>query len=96
METKPIEKKLSIWDRLKAETPKFWRHIGILGASVLGLGISLAAAQKEYILPFLNPEIPGYLIVIGTVMGALAPLAVKTPPDCKPAKPTSTADGDDL
>lgn len=75
----------SIWDRLKSETPKFWRKIGAIGGSFVGIGTALGIAVDKYKIDWFPDHIPGYLIVAGTVMLGLAPLAVKNPPS--PPKP---------
>ncbi len=90
------EIKLTLWERLKLETPKFWKKIGALGGSVVTLGIALLGLEEKYHFGILPAYVYGYLITGGTVMALLPALAVKTPPDSSIQKPKTTADSDDL
>lgn len=88
------EIKLTLWERLKLETPKFWKKIGVIGGSLVTIGIALLGLEEKYHFGILPAYVYGYLITGGTVMGLLPAFAVKTPPDANVQKPT--ADGDDL
>lgn len=90
------EIKISIWDRLKLETPKFWKKIGVLGGAAVAFAGGLQLLIEKYSITFLPDSICGYIAVGGFVAITLAPLAVKTPPDSSIQKPKTTADSDDL
>lgn len=67
---------VTIYKRIKSETPRFWKKVRYLMVTCGAIGASLIALPKEYV--FWMPEnIPGILVTIGTVGTALASLTVQ-------------------
>lgn len=66
------EIKLTIWQRLKAETPVFFKKVQIFAVALAGLGGSLAAIHG------IPVEWSTILITVGTTAAAVAQFAVKT------------------
>lgn len=61
----------SIHDRLKSDTPKFWKGIRKIMAGCATIGAGLVALPPERI-SFLPANLPGILMSIGVVGVALA------------------------
>jgi hypothetical protein len=66
---------ITIYKRIRSETPKFWKKVRYLMITCGAIGGSLIALPKEY-TAWLPENIPGILITIGTVGTALASLTV--------------------
>ncbi|MBO0360772.1 hypothetical protein J0X19_22620 [Hymenobacter sp. BT186] len=74
--------KLTVWDRLKMPTPRFFRRVRAIGAALGALGMVLTTTQVP--LPAIIITIGSYLILAGSVAAAISSVAVEpemgTPP----------------
>jgi amino acid permease len=66
-----MEKKYSFWERIKSDTPLFFKKLQVLGAGLVTLSLSLS---KIGVIP---PVITGIAAAVGTTLAAVAQLAVK-------------------
>jgi len=64
--------KLSLWDRLRGETPAFFKRIQTIGIAISGLATTLASL---HVLP---GAVTGVLIAVGATATAVSQFAVKT------------------
>lgn len=67
--------KLTVWDRLKMPTPRFFRRVRAIGAALGALGMVLTTTQVP--LPALVITIGSYLILAGSVAAAISSVAVE-------------------
>ena len=67
-----IEPKLTAWQRFKADTPKFFKKVQIIAASLAALGGTLATIHG------IPVELSTVLITIGSTAAAVAQFTVKT------------------
>jgi hypothetical protein len=81
-----MEKKLSLWQRIMADTPAFFKKAQVLGAGLVTLAVSLS---KIGIVP---PAISAIATAIGATIATVSQFAVKqTEPnttDSDKAEPT--------
>lgn len=68
-------KELSVLERLKAPTPKFFKKLRTIGLILAAAGGALVTAPV--MLPTIVVTIGGYLIVAGTVASAVSQAAVE-------------------
>jgi|GEM_PF-333205 len=66
---------LSIWQRLNAPTPKFFRRIRNIGLVLGAVGAALLAQPVE--LPGFLSTLATYLVMAGTVASAISQAAVE-------------------
>ena len=66
-----METKYTLWQRIAADTPTFFKNIQLLGLSLAGLGTSLSQVQG------VPPKIITILISAGTAIAVIAQFAVK-------------------
>jgi len=69
---------MELFERLKAKTPKFWKKVQYIGASLatIGFGILAVPATSGIALPFLVAQIANYAVIIGLTAGGVSQLAV--------------------
>lgn len=67
--------KLTVWDRLKLPTPRFFRKVRAIGAALGALGLVLTTTQVP--LPAIIITIGSYLILAGSVAAAISSVAVE-------------------
>ena len=69
---------MELLERLTAKTPKFWKRVQYIGASLasIGLGILAVPATSGIALPFLIAQIANYAVIIGLTAGGVSQLAV--------------------
>jgi ABC-type xylose transport system permease subunit len=67
---------MSILNRLKAPTPRFFRHLRNIGLTMAAVGGALLTAPVS--LPAVLVTVGGYLTVAGTVIGAVSQATVST------------------
>ena len=72
-----------IISRFFAESPKFFKRLKAIGASVSGTGIALAAISG---IPPTLAEIGAKMIWIGATMVAVSQLTCQDPTDVTPSK----------
>ena len=70
-----IKSSMTLAERLKSPTPKFFRTVRKIGLSVAAIGGALLAAPVG--LPVALVTVAGYLTVAGGVMTAVAQVAVE-------------------
>jgi hypothetical protein len=70
---------MSVVQRLKAPTPKFFKTLQLIGISLATAGGALLAAKGQ--LPAPVTDIAGYLAVAGGVVTAVSQTAVHEQPD---------------
>ena len=66
-----MEKNYTIWQRITANTPSFFKKVQLFGLAVAGLGTSLAQ------VPGISSKLTTTLISAGSVMAIVAQFAVK-------------------
>ncbi|POY34715.1 hypothetical protein C3K47_18960 [Solitalea longa] len=69
------DKKITLVDRVKSPTPKFFRKIRTIGLMIGAVGGALLAAPVA--LPAVVGTIAGYLATIGVVASAVSQTAVR-------------------
>ncbi|MES2287540.1 MAG: hypothetical protein V4547_17735 [Bacteroidota bacterium] len=62
----------SIVERLKAETPPFWKKIRNLGIGIGAAGTALVVAKQQFVMEWLSEPFCEKMIVIGVVCTALS------------------------
>jgi len=67
--------KLTVWDRFKLPTPRFFRKVRAIGAALGALGLVLTTTQVP--LPAVLVTIGSYLILAGSVAAAVSSVAVE-------------------
>jgi hypothetical protein len=69
---------MELIDRLKAPTPKFWKRVQRIGASLatIGFGILAIPATSGIALPLIVVNLANYALVVGITAGGVAQLAV--------------------
>ncbi|WP_022823870.1 hypothetical protein [Hymenobacter norwichensis] len=67
--------KLTVWNRLKMPTPRFFRRVRAIGAALGALGVVLTTTPV--VLPALVITIGSYLILAGSVAAAISSVAVE-------------------
>ena len=80
---------MTLVERAKAPTPKFFRILRSIGLALLGLSGSVAAAPV--LLPAAVVSAAGYAAVAGSVLSAVSQLTVDTPATPLQSNPTATA-----
>ena len=80
---------MTLVERAKAPTPKFFRILRSIGLALLGLSGSVAAAPV--LLPAAVVSAAGYAAVAGSVLSAVSQLTVDTPATPLQSNPTTTA-----
>jgi hypothetical protein len=71
---------MTITERIKAPTPKFWKKVQKIGLTIGAIGTALIAAPIT--LPALVVSAAGYMVVAGTVTAGLSQLTVKDNEQC--------------
>lgn len=68
----------NIYNRLKAESPTFFKRLGIICTTILAIGLAIITLKEQNpnSMLWLNDAIGGYLITIGTVGGLVAKMTV--------------------
>lgn len=66
---------MTVMQRAKKPTPKFFRKLRNIGLSVAAVGASIVAAPVA--LPAILVKLAGYLAVAGTVMTSVSQVSVK-------------------
>lgn len=66
---------ITVYKRIKSETPKFWKKVRRLMITCGVVGGALIVLPKEHI-SWLPENIPGILVTMGTVGTALASMTV--------------------
>ncbi|MCO4293067.1 hypothetical protein NF867_09345 [Solitalea sp. MAHUQ-68] len=69
------DKKITLVDRVKSPTPKFFRKVRTIGLMIGAVGGALLAAPVA--LPAVVGTIAGYLATIGVVASAVSQTAVR-------------------
>ena len=64
----------NIINRVQDTTPKFFRILRTIGITLAAVGAAVATSPVE--LPGIITKIAGYLVVAGSVMGAVSQTAV--------------------
>lgn len=64
-----------IWDRINAETPKFWKKVMTFMLSCVGAGAVLKGAPVE-VLGHLPHSLPDMLVTVGTTGTLLSKLTI--------------------
>lgn len=67
--------KLTLWDRLKLPTPRFFRKVRAIGTALGALGVVLTTTQVP--LPAIVVAIGSYLVLAGSVAAAISSVAVE-------------------
>jgi len=69
---------MELLERLTAKTPKFWKKVQYIGASLatIGFGILAVPATSGIALPLLVAQIANYAVIIGLTAGGVSQLAV--------------------
>lgn len=67
--------RLSVLQRAKAPTPKFFKILKLIGLSLAGASASILAAPIEF--PAIVTTIAGYVAVAGTVVTAVSQVTVE-------------------
>ncbi len=80
---------MTLVERAKAPTPKFFRILRSIGLALLGISSTVAAAPV--LLPAAVVGAAGYVAVAGSVLSAVSQLTVDTPAAALQSKPTATA-----
>ena len=64
--------------RISAPTPKFWKRVQRIGASLATVAFTILAvpATSGIALPFLVAQIANYAVIIGLTAGGVSQLAV--------------------
>ncbi len=75
---------MSIVNRLKAPTPRFFKRLRAIGITLAAVGGAIVTAPV--ILPAAVVTAGGYLVVAGTVIGAVSQATVKKEDDEKANK----------
>ncbi|WP_342644605.1 hypothetical protein [Mucilaginibacter sp. CSA2-8R] len=65
--------KMGLWARLKSDTPRFFKKVQWLGASLVTLSAALVAVPG---LPAVIVPVLGYVATVGGVMAAVSQFAV--------------------
>lgn len=84
--------KLTVWDRLKLPTPRFFRKVRAIGAALGALGVVLTTTQVP--LPAILITIGSYLILAGSVAAAISSVVVEPEvgtPALPPVRPTASS-----
>jgi hypothetical protein len=66
-----MEKTYSLWERISAATPLFFKRLQVFALGIAGLGGTLAT------VPGVPEKLPTILISAGTAVAAIAQFAVK-------------------
>lgn len=66
---------MEILDRLKTETPKFFKGVQKLGVVLLAIGVGLKTAPEGVAIPDLVVKLSGYLATAGFIMSTVASFA---------------------
>ena len=72
-----MKKELSVSERIKAPTPKFFKILRTIGVIVGAIGGAIVAAPVA--LPAIVTTIATYLVTAGTVAAVLSQTAVELP-----------------
>lgn len=72
---------IELWNRLTANSPKFFKKLQYFGLYLTGLGGGLIAIPG---IPEKIATIGGYIITAGAVISVVAKLPVTNPNDVKP------------
>lgn len=78
---------MTLVERAKAPTPKFFRLLRSLGLALLGISSTVAAAPV--LLPASIVGAAGYVAVAGSVLTAVSQLTVDTTAETPPAIPNA-------
>lgn len=70
-----MEKELSLIERFKAPTPKFWKKVRNIGLTIGAVGGGLLTLPVS--LPASVITIAGYMVATGTLTGILSQTTVK-------------------
>ena len=74
-----MKENLTLWQRITAETPAFFKHVQVFAVGLAGLGGTLATIQG------IPANLSTVLISAGTAIAAIAQFAVKLDePDSNP------------
>ena len=75
---------MEIIERLKSETPSFWKRLQYVSASLasIALGILAIPTTSGIALPVIVSQIANYVLVVGITAGGVSQLAV-TPEKAK-------------
>jgi len=69
-----MKRELTLKERFKAETPKFWKQVQKIGLTAGAIGMGILAAPVT--LPATIIGVAGYLTLAGTLTGILSQLTV--------------------
>jgi uncharacterized membrane protein YgdD (TMEM256/DUF423 family) len=67
----------SILERVKSQTPRFWKIIRRYMVACGALGVGLMAAKTQYEMLWLSEKVCEYLVVIGVAGTTLASLTAE-------------------
>lgn len=73
----------SISERVKSETPKFWKKVRRLMVACAAVGAALVAVKTQYAMEWLPDKYCQFLIVIGAVGASLSSLTAEQKPEEK-------------
>lgn len=68
----------SLIQRVKSQTPPFWKKIRALGVSIGLVGTALIGAKQLYVLAWLSEPLCEKMIVIGIVATTLSSITADT------------------